>query len=86
MSVLSVESISIVEDDYVEVVALVEDAVVVSKATYNDPEEYGPGLCYAGFYLGDDELPIDENELLDYINNLGDLDWMPYDVSDDYDF
>lgn len=84
MSVLSVESIS-VEDDVVNVTAVVEDAVVVSKATYNDPEEYGPGLCYAGFYLGEDELPTDENELLDYINNL-DLDWMPYDVSDDYDF
>ena len=84
MSVLSVESIS-VEDDVVNVTAVVENAVLVFKATYNDPEEYGPALCFAGFYLGEDELPTDENELLDYINNL-DLDWMPYDVSDDYDF
>ena len=71
-----------VKDDYVTVVAVVEDAQLVYAGSYIDPPEYGPAICEAGFYLGEDEvLPEDEDELLDYLNGL-DLDWNV--VSDDY--
>jgi hypothetical protein len=74
MSAISIETI-FVEDNLVNVIAVVEDAAVVFKATYYDPEELGPGLCSARFYLDEYEtLPDDENQLLDYINDLQ-LDW-----------
>ena len=79
--ILSIENISI-QDDVVNVTAVVEDAVVLRRATYDDPEELGPGLCYATFSLDENEtLPKDENELVDYIDSL-DLEWQLVDTSD----
>jgi hypothetical protein len=81
MSILSIQDIS-VENNAVNVTAVVEDAVVVFKATYDDPEELEPGLCYATFSLDENEtLPKDENELLDFIDSL-DLKWDLIDNSD----
>jgi hypothetical protein len=85
MSVLSIEDI-FVEDDLVNVIAVVEDSIVTFKATYFDPEELGSGLCSARFCLDEDEtLPTDENELLKFIDSL-DLEWNLIDTSDYDDF
>jgi len=64
-----------VNGDYVNVVAVVEDAQLVYPGNYIDPPEYGPAVCKSGFYLDEGEvLPEDEDELIEYLNNL-DLDW-----------
>jgi hypothetical protein len=73
MSVISIEDLNVV-NDAVTVTAVVDDARVVFRATYNDPEELGPGLCSASFFLGEDVLPKDEDDLLSYIDSL-DLEW-----------
>jgi hypothetical protein len=79
--ILSIENIS-VQDDVVNVEAIVEDSCVVFKATRFDPEELGPGLCSASFTLSEDEkLPDDEDELVDFIDSL-DLEWQLVDTSD----
>lgn len=79
--ILSIENISI-QDDVVNVTAIVEDSFVVLKATYFDPEELGPGLCWASFTLSEDrKLPEDEDELVDFIDSL-DLEWQLVDTSD----
>jgi hypothetical protein len=73
MSILNVESIY-KSDDRIYVTANVEDVVVIFNQTLYDPAEYGPALCEASFYLGDDTLPEDEQELIQYLEDL-DLDW-----------
>lgn len=74
MTVLSIEAL-VTSDDYATVYAVVDDIKVRWVATYYDPEEREPALCKASFLLGDDEtLPSDENELLNYVNDLQ-LDW-----------
>jgi hypothetical protein len=64
-----------VNDDYVTIVGVVEDAQLIYPGSYMDPPEYGPGVCKASFYLDEGEvLPEDNDELIDYLNEL-DLDW-----------
>jgi len=66
-------------EDYVTVVAVVEDTRLVFAGDHIDPPEYGPGICKASFYLDENELlPKDEDDLIDYLNELN-LDWEPYD-------
>jgi hypothetical protein len=63
------------KDDCVNVKAIVEDCVEIYPATNIDPAEYGPALCETTFYLDEDEtLPKDEEDLIDYLENLN-LDW-----------
>lgn len=63
------------ENEEVVVYAILEDVVLTQNQTLYDPPEYGPGLCRAIFSLNDGEyLPKDENELIDYLENL-DLCW-----------
>ena len=63
------------EDDLVFVRAVVEDVVETYSQTYYEPAEYGPALCEASFYLDEDEeLPKNEEDLLDYLNSLN-LSW-----------
>ena len=65
------------------VTALVEDTRLTRPAVYYptdlaSPEEYGPGVCSAGFEVmfGDDPPPTlgSDLDLLNYIQDL-DLDW-----------
>lgn len=66
------------EEGYATVVAVVEDVRIIHNATRLDPPEYGPGVCKAGFYVGeDDEIPLSEDELIDYVSEQ-DLDWEIY--------
>ena len=64
-----------VTNDYVNVIAVVEDTRLVYFGSQFDPPEYGPGVCKAGFYLEEGEtIPEDEEELIEYLERL-DLDW-----------
>lgn len=63
------------DDDMVTVTAIVEDVKLVYPATRFDPEEYGPALCKATFYLDENELlPSEDEQLIEYLENLN-LDW-----------
>lgn len=72
--ILSIDEIK-QKDDLVFVRAVVEDAIQTYSQTYYEPAEYGPALCEASFYLDEDEeLPKNEEDLLDYLNSLN-LSW-----------
>lgn len=76
-----IETIQKTENE-VFVRAIVEDMVQVFPATLYDPPEYGPAVCEATFELDEDELlPINEDALVDYLNQL-DLDWQMVDGID----
>jgi hypothetical protein len=63
------------ENDLVFVRAVVEDVIQTRSQTYYEPAEYGPALCESSFCLDEDEqLPENEEHLLNYLNSLG-LDW-----------
>jgi len=63
------------QDNQVSVEAVVEDMVLLYSQTHTDPEEYGPALCSVTFELEEGEqLPINEDELIDYLNDMN-LDW-----------
>lgn len=63
------------ENDLVFVKAVIADAVQTFSQTYYEPAEYGPALCESSFYLDEDEqLPENEEQLLNYLNSLS-LDW-----------
>jgi len=80
----SIESIHQSEDKTVYVSAIVEDAVETYGQTLYDPPEYGPALCEACFTLEEDDvLPDNENELIQYLEEL-DLTWDLVDNSDYY--
>lgn len=80
MSILSIESLY-QEGDEVYVSAVVDDITLVYPQTYNDPAEYGSALCESSFYIGEDTLPEDDEELIKYLNSLN-LEWDLVDVSD----
>ena len=71
------ESIHYVVTEMVEDMRLTR-AAVIYPADIASPEEYGPGLCSAGFEVmfGDDPPPTlgSSIDLLNYIQDL-DLDW-----------
>jgi hypothetical protein len=68
--------------NFVYVRAVLEDMVQVHPSTLYDPPEYGPALCESSFTFDEDEiLPDNEEELIDYLNEL-DLDWKIVDTSD----
>jgi len=83
MSVLAIESTTI-EDDYVTVKAIIDNASLISWGTYWSPPEYAPALCRSGFYLDEGEhIPTCEDGFCSYLDSL-DLDWelVPIDDSD----
>jgi hypothetical protein len=72
--ILSVDEVR-QENDLVFVKAVIEDAVQTYSQTYYEPAEYGPALCESSFYLDEDEeLPENEEQLLNYLNSLS-LNW-----------
>lgn len=84
MSILRIENISQDQFGTISVNAVIEDMIVDMPQTYNYPAEYAPALCEASFDLSEDEiLPDNENELIQFLENL-DLDWQIVDNSDYY--
>jgi hypothetical protein len=81
MSVLSIHETSI-EDNRVTVTAIVEDMQLLRKATRDDPDQWGPGLCSTSFELADDEsIPTDEDGFCSYLDRLN-PQWELVDLSD----
>lgn len=71
-------------EDLVTVNAVIEDAIQIAHQTLIDPPEYGPAICTASFYLEEgDELPSEEDDLIDYLEQL-ELDWEP--LAKDWDY
>lgn len=54
--------------------AIVEDMVLIRHQTMEEPAEYGPALCEATFEIIADDIPEDEDDLMDYLEKI-DLDW-----------
>lgn len=81
MTVLAIESTTI-EDDYVTVEAVVDDMRCIYAATYTSPAEYAPALCRASFFLGDEQIPVDEDSFCRYLDSCQ-LDWEPIDLGND---
>jgi hypothetical protein len=83
MSVLSIHETSI-EDNRVTVTAVVEDMCLLRRATRDDPDQWGPGLCSTSFELADDEsIPTDEDGFCSYLDQR-DSQWQLVDTSDYY--
>jgi hypothetical protein len=85
--ILSIEKIYQDSDNTIHVEAVIEDFILVSEATLDSPEEYGPAICETSFELEEDEiLPDNENELIDFLDKMY-LEWKlvecSYDAFDD---
>ena len=81
MTVLAIESTTI-EDDYVTVEAVVDEMRCIYAASYTSPAEYAPALCRASFFLGDEQIPVDEDGFCRYLDTCC-LDWEPIDLGND---
>ncbi len=74
MSIISIQEVYF-ENEKVVVTSVIDDAKLRYAATYYEPEELEPALCFSSFYMSENEqLPSDEKELFDYITDLN-LDW-----------
>lgn len=83
MTILSIEE-TIINQSHVTVTALVEDMLLLHKATYFEPDEWAPALCIADFELDKDEqVPTDEDGFCQYLADR-DLQWQLVDTSDWY--
>ena len=83
MSVLSIHDTSI-DNNHVTVTAVVEDMHLLHKATCDDPDQWGPGLCSTSFELAEDQpSPTDEDGFCSYLDQLN-PQWQLIDTSDRY--
>jgi hypothetical protein len=81
MSVLRIENTTI-DNCRVTVTAVVEDMLLVRKATRDDPDEWAPALCTTSFEVADDEsIPLDEDNFCCFLDRL-DPQWELVDNSD----
>lgn len=81
--IIAIETIQ-QNENKVFVRAIVEDMVQVYSSTIEEPAEYGPAVCESTFELyEDDVLPENEEELINYLNDL-DLEWTV--LSKDWDY
>ena len=81
MSVLFIDE-AFIDNNHVTVTAIVEDMQLLRKATRDDPDQWGPGLCSTSFELADGEsIPTAEDGLCGYLDRL-DLQWQLVDLSD----
>jgi hypothetical protein len=79
--IITLDSVTAV-DDRVDVVAVVDDAVVAWPQTFFEPEEYGPALCRGSFDLDtDDVMPEDYEQLREFIQQRV-HQWEPIDTSE----
>jgi hypothetical protein len=62
--------------------AVVEDMCLLRRATRDDPDQWGPGLCSTSFELADDQsIPTDEDGFCSYLDQL-DPQWQLVDTFD----
>lgn len=55
----------------VTVTALVDNIKLVRSATWDEPEEYAPGLCISSFFLEDVDFTLEDTDALeDYLYTI----------------
>jgi len=55
----------------VTVTALVDNMRLVRSATWDEPEEYAPGLCISSFFLEDVDFTLEDADALeDYLYTI----------------
>ena len=47
------------------VTALVDNMKLVRSATWDEPEEYAPGLCISSFFLEDVDFTLEDTDALE---------------------
>lgn len=57
----------------VTVTALVDNMKLVRSATWDEPEEYAPGLCISSFFLEDVDFTLEDTDALE--NYLYTINW-----------
>ena len=55
------------------VTALVDNMKLVRSATWDEPEEYAPGLCISSFFLEDVDFTLEDTDTLE--NYLYTINW-----------
>lgn len=55
------------------VTALVDNMKLVRSATWDEPEEYAPGLCISSFFLEDVDFTLEDTNALE--NYLYTINW-----------
>jgi hypothetical protein len=81
MSVLSIHNI-LIDNNHVTVTAVVEDMHLLRRATRDNPDQWGPGLCSTSFELADDEsIPTNQDSFCSYLDQLN-PQWQLVDTSD----
>jgi hypothetical protein len=67
-------------DIVIKAVAMIEDAVVTRKATFYEPEEYGPALCETTINLYEYEEELTREIVIELLEEYG--EWTPCDTGD----
>lgn len=57
----------------VTVTSLVDNMKLVRSATWDEPEEYAPGLCISSFFLEDVDFTLEDTDALE--NYLYTINW-----------
>ena len=55
------------------VTALVDNMKLVRSSTWDEPEEYAPGLCISSFFLEDVDFTLEDTDALE--NYLYTINW-----------
>jgi hypothetical protein len=79
-TVLHIEDLRFVSDDFLQVEAVVDDMVLTRRASREEPEEWGPALCRGTMYFcEDDRVPASEDAmktlLSERVNDWSLVDW-----------
>jgi hypothetical protein len=69
MAILSIEDLQF-DDKCCYVEAIIEDSVCTRHQTLYDPPEFGPALCSASFNTEDIEIPSDENQFKQLLEEI----------------
>jgi hypothetical protein len=64
--------------------AWIENCIQVRSATWEDPAEFAPGLCWASTYV-EDKPPTDQSDLHEFIHELNRSASLEWTIIDDID-
>lgn len=83
MTVLAIENTTFIDDNHVQVTAVVDEMRLLYRATRYEPDEWAPALCQATIRLDPEEqIPLDEDGFCSYLDHL-DPQWEVLDLSDE---
>jgi len=87
-SIWSVEHIDVyckgIDDYEIYAEAWIEDRIQISPATWEEPGEHRPGLCFASTHV-EEKPPSDPSDLDEYIHELNrgnSLEWIDVNSTD----